>query len=221
MLFGEEREAMTVVGVVEDASRGSIRENPHMVYYMPVSQRSEGRLNGLFVRVSGRPSDVAPVAAEALRALDPRVRFTTVAPLQAQIDPQARAWTLGAAMFSVFGLLALVVAAIGLYSVLAFDIAQRTRELGIRTALGAERSALLRAVVFSGVRLAGLGILVGLVVSILAAPYIQDLLFEVSARDPGVLAGVAAALVAVSVAASLLPGLRATRVDPMEALRTD
>jgi ABC-type antimicrobial peptide transport system permease subunit len=191
------------------------------MYYMPIAQHADVPLIGLYVRTAGPPRDVAPAASEALRALDGRVRLASVAPLQAQIDPQARAWTLGAAMFTVFGLLALVVAAIGLYSVLAFDIAQRTRELGIRTALGAERRALLTGVMLSGVRIAGLGILVGLGVSMLAAPYIQDLLFEVSARDPEVLILVAVTLLGVSAAASLLPGLRATRVDPMKALRTE
>jgi ABC-type antimicrobial peptide transport system permease subunit len=134
---------------------------------------------------------------------------------------QARSWTLGATMFTIFGLLALVVASVGLYSVLAFDVAQRTREIGIRTALGAKKARLLRAVVGHGAFLGGVGVALGLGGAYLAAPYIQDLLFETSPRDPTVFATVAVVLLAVSVAASLVPALRATRVDPATALRAE
>jgi ABC-type antimicrobial peptide transport system permease subunit len=137
------------------------------------------------------------------------------------MDPQARAWTLGATMFSVFGFLALLLAAIGLYSVLAFDVAQRTRELGIRSALGAEKFVLLRSVVIHGASLGLAGIVLGMVVSYVAAPFASDLLFRVSPRDPGVLSAVAVTLLTTSVLASLAPGLRATRVDPMRALRRE
>jgi hypothetical protein len=120
---------------------------------------------------------------------------------------------------TMFGIIDRLV--IGLYSVLAFDVAQRTRELGIRTALGARKGRLLRSVVAHGVGLGASGIAIGLAVAYLAAPYIQDLLFEVSPRDTGVFATVALALLVVSVLASLVPALRATRVDPMAALKAD
>ncbi len=124
-------------------------------------------------------------------------------------------------MFTLFGLLALCLAAIGLYSVLAFDVAQRTRELGIRGALGATKSRLLRSVLYQGAGLGLLGIGVGLGVAYFAAPYANDLLFEVSPRDPSVFAVVALTLIVVSAGASLIPGLRATTVDPVEALRAE
>jgi ABC-type antimicrobial peptide transport system permease subunit len=137
------------------------------------------------------------------------------------LDPQARSWTLGAWLFTIFGALALVVAAIGLYSVLAFDVAQSTREIGIRTALGAERVRLLRGVLLRGVGMAALGVLAGTAITLAAAPFAGELLFKVSPRDPWVLGVVAACLLAVAALASLLPGLRATRIDPMDALRVD
>ena len=124
-------------------------------------------------------------------------------------------------MFTLFGLLALCLAAIGLYSVLAFDVAQRTRELGIRGALGATKSRLLRSVVYQGAGFGLLGVGLGLGAAYFAAPYASDLLFEVSPRDPAVFAVVAVSLIAVSAAASLIPGLRATHVDPVEALRAE
>ena len=124
-------------------------------------------------------------------------------------------------MFSLFGLLALCLAGIGLYSMLAFDVAQRTRELGIRGALGATKNRLLGSVVYQGAGLGLLGVAVGLGVAYFAAPYAIDLLFDVSPRDPSVFAVVAVALIVVSAAASLIPGLRATHVDPIEALRAE
>ena len=211
----------TVVGVVEDASRGSLEDEPHMAYYLPIAQARSERLAGLYMRTADDPRDVAGAAAASLRALDPSLRFVNVQPLRDFLDPQARSWTLGAAMFTIFGLLALVVSAIGLYSVLAFDVAQSTREIGIRSALGAERRRLLASVLVRGARMAVLGVAVGVGTAAAAAPYVSDLLFHVSPRDPLVLGGAAAFLVAVSLAASLLPGLRATRVDAMQALRTE
>lgn len=217
----DDKECTTVVGVVQNASRGEIKEDPYMEYYLPLAQHEKESINALYVRTAGKPGRMAATIAPILRALDPRVRYANVAPLRDKIDPQARSWTLGATLFTVFGLLALIVAAIGLYGVLAFDVVQRTRELGIRTALGAERARLLRSVVTDGVRLAAIGVVVGLAAALLAAPYIRDLLFDVSPRDPKVLGIVVATLILVALAASLIPGFRATRVDPMVALRTE
>jgi len=177
--------------------------------------------NGLYIRTDGDPSALAAVVAPALRSFSSRVRFAEVQTFRDLLGPQTRAWTLGAALFTAFGLLALIVAAIGLYSVLAFDVAQRTKEIGIRAALGARRTRVLRNVVLAGVRLAAVGVLVGLGASLAAAPYVQDLLFRVDGADPVVLGSVAVLLVLVAVVASVVPGLRATRVDPMEALRAE
>jgi ABC-type antimicrobial peptide transport system permease subunit len=191
-----------------------------MAYYLPAAQAGRA-YNMIYVRAESSADDLVPAITAALRSFAPEVRYVHVQTLRDLLDPQARSWTLGATMFTIFGLLALVVAAIGLYSVLAFDVAQRTRELGIRTALGARKARLLRAVVGHGAFLAGVGVALGLGAAYLAAPYIQDLLFETSPRDPTVFATVAVVLLAVSVAASLVPALRATRVDPMTALRAE
>jgi predicted permease len=213
-------ECRPVVGVVEDASRGSLEEDAYMAYYLPSAQGSEG-IGGVYIRTAGSPRDIAGAAAAALRSLDPSIRFATVRPLRDILDPQARSWTLGAWMFTTFGALALVVAAIGLYSVLAFDVAQSTREIGIRSALGAERRRLLVSVLLRGLGMVVTGVAVGLAITWAAAPYVSDLLFHVSPRDPVVLAVATASLLAVALAASLLPGLRATRIDAMAALRQE
>lgn len=210
----------TVVGVVEDASRGSLEEEAHMTYYMPLAQRAGARANGLYVRADD-PSEAAPRVAAILRDISPTVRFAEVRTLREALDPQARSWTMGAALFSVFGALALLVAAIGLYGVLAFHVAQQTRELGIRSALGAAKSRLLGQVLAHGLRLTVVGIVVGCTFALALAPFAGPLLFRVPARDPVVLLGVAVTLLGVGVLASLLPGLRATRVDPNVALRAE
>jgi ABC-type antimicrobial peptide transport system permease subunit len=220
LLRGNERCAFRVVGVVEDAARNGFFDPPSAAYYIPAAQATRLPV-GIYVRARGRGADVVDDVVRALRALSPEIRMVIVETVRDRLDPQARSWTLGATMFTIFGLLALVVASVGLYSVLAFDVAQRTREIGIRTALGAKKARLLRAVVGHGAFLGGVGVALGLGGAYLAAPYIQDLLFETSPRDPTVFATVAVVLLAVSVAASLVPALRATRVDPATALRAE
>jgi predicted permease len=225
---GEER-CTTVVGVVEDAARGGYNDGTYMAYYLSMAQVADALPQGpslsapigLYIRTRGDPTDARDAVTDVLRTVSPDVRWVRGFPMQDTLDREARSWTLGATMFTVFGLLALTLAAIGLYSALAFDIAQRTRELGVRTALGAERARLLGSVLYQGARLALIGVAFGLAVAYLAAPYAQDLLFQVSPRDPGVLGTVALTLLTVSIAASLIPGLRATRVDPVAALKTD
>jgi predicted permease len=224
LLVGSDaEECTTVVGVAEDAARGSFRDEPFMAYYVPATQRPEMPYEGLYVRMGADADESAflPGLTSLLRSFSPQVRFANVRRMEEILDPQARAWELGATMFSAFGLLALALAAIGLYSVLAFDVAQRTRELGIRMALGAEKRRLLRGVLLRGARLGLIGVILGLGVAYLAAPYLRDLLFQVSPSDPWVLAGVPAVLLVVSALASLIPGLKATTVDPMEALRAE
>jgi ABC-type antimicrobial peptide transport system permease subunit len=132
-----------------------------------------------------------------------------------------RQWDLGATMFTIFGVLALVVAAVGLYSVTAYGVAQRAHELGVRVALGAERRDLLRLVLTEGLRLAALALAIGLAVALAVGRFAAPLLLHTSPRDPAILATVAGLLLVMSVAASAVPALRAARVDPNLALRDE
>ena len=207
-----------VVGIAENATRGGFEDEPFFAYYLPLAQ-SEVSPQGIYLRSADPGALVRPVA-ELLRA-ESAVRWATVTPLRDALDPLARSWRMGATMFTVFGILALTVASIGLYSLLAFQVAQRTREIGIRAALGAERGRILRQVVGEGARIAALGIGLGLALALLVGPMAGDLLFEVSPRDPVTLTGVAAVLLLVALVASAVPGLRATRVEPSEALRNE
>jgi putative ABC transport system permease protein len=132
-----------------------------------------------------------------------------------------RSWQLGATMFAVFGALALVLAAVGLYSVVAYSVAQRMHEMGVRVALGAQARDVIGLVVGEGLRVVGPGIALGGTIALLAGRWIAPLLFNVSPKDPSVFASVVGTLLAVAVVGSWLPALRAAHVDPNEALRAD
>lgn len=191
-----------------------------MQYYL--SARQDTRTpTSLMVRVR----DDGPAAAAALRrellAVDASFRYADVHPLRDLIDAQARSWKLGATLFSLFGALALLVAGVGLYSVLAFGVVQRTFELGVRAALGAPASGLVALVLYRAFALVGTGVALGLLAAYLAGPRLAPLLFEVSPADPLTFAGVAAVLLAVSLLAASLPAWRATRVEPSVALRAE
>jgi ABC-type antimicrobial peptide transport system permease subunit len=141
--------------------------------------------------------------------------------MQDLVNPQTRSWRLGATMFGAFGALALILAAVGLYSMLAYDVAQRTHELGVRVALGARATHLARSVTGSGLRMVAVGAAAGLGLTLLAGHLIEPLLFQTSPHEPLVLVTVVALLLAVAVLATALPAWRAIRVDPIVALRTE
>jgi ABC-type antimicrobial peptide transport system permease subunit len=199
----------------------NVREDAAMQLYLPRRPDDTYIADAILARVRSDPRALVPVIQRELVSLEVGLRFTRVRPFQELIDPQTRSWTLGATMFTVFGLLALLVAAVGLYSVLAFAVAQRRHELGIRAALGASRERLLAMVLAQGLRLVVVGTSVGLLIALLGGSYIRDLLFETSPHDPVVLGAVAAVLLGVAVLASSIPAWRATRVDPSVALRAE
>jgi len=157
----------------------------------------------------------------ALQAVMPPPAYVTVAPLEDLVDTQRRSWRLGATMFVAFGVLALIVAAIGLYGVISYDVAQRMHELGVRIALGAQATHIVSIVIRQGVSFAGAGIVLGALAALAASRWVQPLLFHQSARDPAVFAGVAAIIGVIALGASAAPAFRATRANPNTALRSD
>ena len=216
--FDGGEDCTTVVGVVESASVGEIEGTQWLTYYLPLSQTGFSA-EGLYIRADGDIRELVNAVAPFLRSASPSIRYADVRTVRQILEPQSRSWTLGATLFSTFGILALLVATVGLYSVLAFDVLQRTREIGIRTALGAERGQVLRGVILDGGRITALGCLIGLVSSLLVAPFVQPLLFHVPGRDPWVLTCVILVLLTVGTLSALPPALRATRIDPVVALR--
>jgi predicted permease len=209
-----------VVGVVANRRYHDIMR-PEWAYFVPLTQNSEFRIGALFVRGRGNAQELAPAVQRELMAGDPNIRYAIVRPLQDVIDPKLRHFRLGATMFTVFGTLALVVAALGLFAVLAFDISQRTHEIGVRSALGASRQGIVGMVMRQALGLTAAGLVIGLVVALLASGKLEPVLYEVSPRDPLVFGGVAVTLLLVATAAAIIPASRAARVDPVKALRTE
>ncbi|HXJ30086.1 MAG TPA: ABC transporter permease [Gemmatimonadales bacterium] len=209
----------TVVGVAEDIKSRSLGDEPAFFYYLSADQFNPDG-GGLFVRIR----DAARARETVRRALQPIMpgpSYVTVTPISDAVSGETQSWRLGATLFSVFGLLALVLAAIGLYSVIAYNVAWRTHEMGVRVALGAGMRDIVRLVLTEGVVLAGLGVALGTVIALIVGRWVAPLLFEESPRDPAVFVFVAATLLAVALVASLAPARRAGRVDPMQALRSE
>jgi putative ABC transport system permease protein len=209
----------TVIGVAEDVRRGSLTE-PEGHYYIPIEQFPWNE-DGLFVRTTGDASDHAEIVRRALQSLMPGVSYVTVTPMTEIMESTTRSWKLGATMFTVFGALALVLAAIGLYSVIAYNVAQRTHEMGVRVALGAQARDVVALIVREGLRVVIPGIALGAIIALIAGRWVAPLLFGVSPKDPPVMVSVIVTLIAVAVAASWLPATRAAHVDPNQALRAD
>jgi len=207
-----------VVGIAEDIKSHQLSNEPDMYYYMPATQFAPNQ-TGIFVRVRGDASQYAEAVRRSLQTEMPNPAYITTTPLSQVIGDQTRSWRLGASMFSAFGLLALLLAAIGLYSVIAYNVAQRTHELGVRMALGAQARDVIRLVVREGIGFGIAGVVIGGAIALWAGRFMAPLLFDVSPRDPVVYAAVAVTLLLVALAASWLPALRASRVEPTRALR--
>jgi len=210
-----------IVGVVGNSRRFELQEPAGMQYYIPLGQEQGFCCASLLVRPRGKAAESIAAVRSLLTRLDPGISFVSVQVMQEAVDPQIRPWRLGASMFSLMGVLALVVAALGLYSVMSYLVAQRTHELGVRIALGAPGRAIVASVVRDSLGFAAAGAAIGLGLALWAGRFVAPLLFQTSPRDPLVLAGVVGVLLATGLLASLLPALRARRVDPMEALREE
>ena len=210
-----------VVGVAEDIHSKTIDAEPRLFfYYLPAAQWRPDD-GGLFVRARGDPSQLAEPVRKQLQREMPGTSYVTVRRLGDIVDATVRSWIVGAAVFTAFGSVALVLAAIGLYSVIAYGVAQRKRELGVRLALGAAPAGIVRLVVAESVRFALAGIVLGTIVSFAAGPWIAPLLFRQAPRDPAVFGLVTALLLGVAIAASWVPAVRAAGIDPKTALQAE
>ena len=209
----------TVIGVAEDAVQESLTDDQRPRYYLPLDQFRPARGQALLLRMRGSAAGQVEAVRKALQPVMPGQSYITVRPLNELVDVQRRSWQIGATMFAAFGVLALLVAAVGLYGVITYNLAQRMHELGVRIALGAQATHVVRLVVGQGVRVTLIGVSLGLALALLGARWIQPLLFQQSARDPGTYAVVATLLLAVALLACALPALKATRADPNAALR--
>jgi len=212
----------TVVGVVKDIKYRNLGETPQPYFYRPM-QQVWGPDTGfwLHVRTVGPPLQLLPELRRELRSVDPRVHAFEVFTLSDYIGAAWFAQKIGAALLGVLGTLALLLAALGLFSVMAYSVSQRTQEIGIRMALGAQMIDVLRPVVGQSLRLAMAGIAIGLVLSFALTRLVASQLLGVSATDPLIFVGVSCLLCAAALAASIIPARRAIKVDPLVALRAE
>lgn len=211
----------TVIGVAEDMVQNDLQSSTRFHYYMPVDQFDPSGGNGLFLKMRGDPKLHVESVRRAMQTVMPGETFVAVTPLIDVVSSARRSWQLGATMFVAFGVLALLVAAIGLHSVIGYNVTQRMHELGVRVALGARTRHILKLVVGQGVMSASAGVLVGTLVALAASRWVQPLLFQQSAKDPLVYAFVGAVMLTVAFIASAPPAARAAKADPNSALRAD
>jgi len=216
--FGQEN-FQQVVGIAKDSKYNFIGEDPTPFIYQPMTQVYQPQAS-LFVR-SANPSSVIGTVRGEVQQLNRNLPLTGVFTLSEIVDQSLWAPRMGASLLAVFAGLSLVLAVIGIYGVMAYSVSQRTRELGIRMALGASRGDVVRLVVLQGLKLTIAGVLVGLVVSFAVTRLIVNMLFGVSPTDILTFSVVPAVLALAALGASYLPALRATRIDPLVALRAD
>jgi predicted permease len=216
---GSDKRCAEIVGVVPDARRFNAVEDVAMHFYVPFAEDSSAFITALVLRVHGRPEDwVAPVRA-AIQGAAANLPFAQVIPIADLVAPSIRPWRLGSAMFGAFALLALVLSAVGLYGVLAYTVAQRTHEMGVRVTMGAQGRDVRRLMVAQGVGIAALGAGLGALSALASGQVLSSLMYGVSPRDPLVLLGAALVPIVVAAVASYIPAWRASRVDPVIALR--
>jgi predicted permease len=217
--FGDE-DYTTVVGVAKDSKYNAVAEDPQNFIYQPLSQNYTPQAT-LHVRSAGDAASLANAVRAAARELDPSMSLFNLRTLEEQVGNSLQPLQMNVLMLAVFGGLALVLASIGLYGVASYSVSQRTREIGVRMALGAQPSSVLGLVLGHGMVLVGVGLVVGLVVAYAAAGFMRTLVVVVDPHDPLTFVVTAAGLAIVALVASYVPARRATRIDPLIALRTE
>jgi macrolide transport system ATP-binding/permease protein len=209
---------MQVVGVAKISKYRSLTETPKAFFYVPLRQNVSVNVN-LNVRTPLGPEVMATQLAREVHALDANLAVSEVITMREQVDRMSWAQRAAVILLSIFGCLALVLAAIGLYGVMSYAVSQRRRELGLRMALGAASSNLMGLIVQQGLRLTAAGVILGSMAALGLTRLLGDMLYNVSPRDPLAFASAFAVMAVVSLAACFLPAWRATRTDPVRALR--
>lgn len=215
-------QCVTVVGVAEDVARIGIIDTARFTYYLPVDQVNPTFGATMYVRLATDDVDGSiERVRKAMQAEMPGNGFVVVTPVQKRVDDQRRTWRLGATLFLAFGALALIVAAVGLYGVTGYNVAQRMHELGVRVALGAAKADIVGLVVRDAMAVTVTAVAIGLTLALIGSRWLQPLLYRQSARDPLTYIAIGVVMVAVALIASAIPAARAARVDPNRALRAE
>ena len=211
---------MTVVGVVPTAYSGDTQEPRAAAYYAPLPQHHQPFIS-MAVRTAGAPMSLTKPVRDAVTQLDPDVPIYRVYSMDQALARPTWFIRVFGTMFMIFGAIALFLASMGLYAVMSFSVSRRTREVGIRMALGAQAGQVVRLIFRQGAWQLGLGLVVGLVLAAFLARFTSIILFQVNPRDPVIFGGVVVVLTVVGIVACLIPARRATRVDPLTALRAE
>jgi predicted permease len=209
-----------VVGVVGHTAHEGLDADKRTQVYLPIAQAGNAAM-GYTVRTSGDPLALANAVRGAIRSVDPDLAMANVSTMDALIEGSTGPRRFAMLLLGGFALLALTLASIGLYGVMSYTVTQRTRELGVRMALGAEAREVMGLVLRQGLRLALVGVGIGLLASLLMTRLLKSMLYDLSATDPVTFASISLLLIAVALIASYLPARRATKVDPIVALRAE
>jgi putative ABC transport system permease protein len=207
-----------IVGVVQNTQEADLQENQRALIYLPVLQSPNPAIR-LVVKASADAAALAGPIRTEIAAIDKDLATFNVRTMDEVVGLSVARARFTSTLLAVFAIVALVLAAVGVYSVMAYFVSQRTKEVGIRIALGADNQAILKMVLRSAVLLCGVGVVLGLGGSFALTRVLRDMLFQVNPLDPIVLSGVTLMLLAVALCASLIPAHRATRVEPMTAIR--
>ena len=220
---GSKEPWLTIVGVVPDLLMEGIGNNNASAvgYYIPISQSDVANGVRIAVRTRSDPMAVASLVRSAVSALDPKLAVYQISTMRTVIERQTWFYMVFGTFFTAFGICALMLAAAGLYGVMSFAVTQRTREMGVRAALGAQSAQLIALVMRTSVVRLAIGLTLGLGLALLASGALQPVLYHVNPRDTAVFAGVVVLLALVSLVASLLPARRVTRIDPVLALSVE
>jgi predicted permease len=218
LLGGRSGTPRQVIGVMRDAKYDSLGERSQPYLFLPLAQQYQSHM-ALVVRSGGEPRALLQAMESLIRTFDRNLAVFPARTMSAHVSSSLALARLGAMLLGLFGAVGLSLAALGVFGVMAFSVSQRTREIGIRMALGAGAAEVLRMVLREGVRLVGVGLGAGLCIGLALAQLVSRFLYGVSAADPLTFAGVAAVLLGVAMLACYIPARRATKVDPMVALR--
>ena len=209
----------TIVGVVGDLQHTGIDSERRPYVYESLSQKSTRR-RFLTIAAEGAPGSVAQPVRRVLADIDANLPIT-VRPMSAVVAENTLQWSFGSALLAVFGLVAVLLASLGIYGMISFSVAQRRREMGIRMAMGASGGSLRRLVVSEGLKLTAIGLVMGFVLALGLGKVMSSILFGVSPFDPVTFGSVLVLFLIVAAVASVIPAVRAGRVDPLEALRAE
>jgi putative ABC transport system permease protein len=215
---GNDAPFMEIVGVVDDVKYWGLNSQSDMAYYMPYTQNSADVMY-VVVRTDGPAAHVAQDIQHAIREIDREAVIRRVLTLEDLVNESTTQPRFRTALLGSFAALALLLSAVGTYGVIAYTVTQRTREFGIRLALGSPRTKVLALVMRHGLTLTAIGLLIGLVVSVAATRALSAFLFGIAPHDPTATAAAVLLLTAVAGLATLLPAIRAVRIDPLEAIR--